>query len=165
MKNKKRESRLTTHDWMGSTLGIDLYEDTKIERMVVIPVHFTAVQKPFFEINDGGADFPLADLDRPHAPNTTVTIVFLRLHPGEPITGAYQFRYHHRDSVDELDLKRRYRFSLAPEDDPDTVIADLIGFLPIVGEPAILDLSDLDVTEAMETFAAMPFNIVRPRIS
>jgi hypothetical protein len=113
MNKKERDSRRKTGQTVGRILGIELFEDTRIQRIAVIPAHYAAVGIPGCEIDDGHADFPLADLDQPDAANTTVMIVILRLHPGEPMTGAYQFRYHHRDSVspaDGLDLKRRWHF-------------------------------------------------------
>lgn len=163
-----RESRLKTGQAVGSILGIELFADTQILRIAVIPAHFLRVGTPDCKIADGDVDFPLADLDQPDAPNTTVMIVLLRLHPGEPMTGAYQFRYHHRDSVspaDGLDLKRVRYFDFDKQGDPDTMIAGGAALLPTVGEPTILDVGHLDVAAALNAFKAMPFAFLRPTIN
>ena len=164
METKERDSRLKTDQAVGGILGIELFEDTRIERIAVILAHFAAVGIPGCEIAKGDADFPLADLDRPDAANTTVMIVILRLHPGEPRTGAYQFRYHHRDWVspaDDLDLKRRRHFYLDEQEDPDKLIARMAASLPIVREPTILDVSDLDMMGAFNVFKTLPSRGIR----
>ena len=168
MNKKERDSRRKTGQTVGRILGIELFEDTRIQRIAVIPAHYAAVGIPGCEIDDGHADFPLADLDQPDAANTTVMIVILRLHPGEPMTGAYQFRYHHRDSVspaDGLDLKRRWHFCLDDQKDPDKLIAQVTALLPIVQVPTILDASNLDVTEAFNAYKTMPFSFFQPTIN
>src|SRR4051812_36235150 len=103
MKKKKRHARLKTDQTAGHFLGIELFKDTRIERVAVIRARFAAVAMPGEEIAIGDANFPLANLDLPHAANTTIIVVILRLHPGEPMTGAFQFRYHHRDAVSPAD--------------------------------------------------------------
>ena len=155
-----RESRRKT-DRVVTLLGIDLFADTQILRFAFISAHFLAVGNP--EVADSDVDFPLADLDQPDAANTTVTIMFVRLHPGEPMIGRYQFRYHHRDSVsphDGLDLKHRFRSNR--QGDPDTMIAELAAELPTVREPMILDTGHLDVAAALDAFNATPFVFLRP---
>ena len=161
MKKKERDSRLKTDQAVSRILGMELFEDTRIQRIAVIPAHFTAVGIPGCEIDNGDADFPLADLDQPDAPNATVMIVILRRHPGEPMTGAYEFRYHHPDSVSPaygLDLTRCRHFCLDDQRDPDKLIAQLTALLPIVQVPTILDASNLDVTEAFNAYMAMPLS-------
>jgi hypothetical protein len=137
----------------GQVFGIDLYPDSKILRFAVMGAHFQAVAPD--------SDFPLAHADDRDWSNTTITIAIVRVHPNEPAIGAYQFRYHHRDSDAGLDLKHRYRIGPCPRggdglDEIDRAIEGLAGQLPIVGDPDILDLSDHDLESAAKIVAALP---------
>ena len=155
MKRTKRKSRPKTGQAVVSILGIELFADTQILRIAIIGAHFQAV---------GDVDFPLADLDQPDAPNATVMIMFFRLHPGEPMTGAVLFHFHHRDSISPdygLDLNRLYYCDT--QVDPDMMIAESTAFLPTVGTPTILDVSHLNVVEAFEAFARTLAVIVKAR--
>jgi hypothetical protein len=163
---KRLEILVKTGQVVGSILGIELFGDTRILRIAVIQAHYVSVGTPDFEVAEGDADFPLANVDQPDAPNTTVTIVFFRLHPGEPMTCAIEYRYHHRDSVspaNELDLTRRW--CGGKEGDPDTMIAEAAALLATVREPTVLDVSHLDVAEALNVFKTTMFAFLRPTIS
>ena len=78
------------------------------------------------------------------------------------MTCAIQFRYHHRDSVspaDELDLTPGG--TVGKEGDPDTMIAEAAALFATVREPTIVDVSHLDVTEALSAFKTVTFAFVR----
>src|ERR1700752_2450838 len=104
----RRTSRLKTAGAMGQILGIEIFADTQILRVAVIAARSSAVGSKDFEYTDDDVGFPLADLDDPDVSNVTIMVVALRVHPGEAITGAVQFRYRHRGSMSDraLDLRR-----------------------------------------------------------
>jgi hypothetical protein len=142
---------------IGEIFGVELFEDSRLWRVIVCAVHYDGVD----ETED--PPFPLADLDDTTKTNANVVLYLLRQHRGDPKDiVVVTHRYFHRDSRhahDGLDLKRgtAWQVKRGQVDKITKDLCRLAATMPLCEPVQVYDFTNVpSIQDAIKAFTKLP---------
>jgi hypothetical protein len=167
-------SRMQRTAPFGQMFGVDLFEDSRLLRVVMCQLHYDAVD------TDDGLPFPLADAADQAMTNANLMLYLLRQHQADlRLHLVHRHRYFHRDSQDPhdgLDLKRTTIHTVAAPDASlldeqaiDALMLDFCRFIAtdphfaLCAKPEVYDLSTAPIEVAIDALTTLPF--IHTRVS
>jgi hypothetical protein len=160
MTKRKRTPRATENKSVGQLFGLELFEDSRLLRVIVCSAHYDAV--------DENSMFPLADVADRTVTNANIVLYLVQPHLDDAeIHLVHHHRYFHRDSqhpADGLDLKRTYNYVTRTADghDIEALVQEFFHMMiekgfPLTAPPEVFDFSTMPMEQALDAYLKLPF--------